>query len=675
MSRWSTARVKLVVFFVLPLAGAGCRDSGAGAVAGGSSGGFPGSMAAAGSGGTSAPTNGTPDATLPTSDLPGATCSGALPADGTAPPAPFLAGASLTIAATRSQPVAPPAISGGTLLVLPGDQIAVAADPDRDRIYVIDLVGLRVTASIPLLPGDEPGRVTVDAGGRVHVALRHGGALVTIDPAAGGVTDRRSICAAPRGLAHDPTTDLIHVACAGGELVSLPAAGGGAVRTLHLNRDLRDVVVDGDRLRVSCFRSTDILTVDGDGTVSGRTAPGNYRDVAARGGQLFSPAVAWRMVAVPGGGVAMVHQRGTDDEVQQGTTPGSYGNPNGGRGNPCHTVVHSAVTRVMPDGTIRSGPAIGGLPLPVDLAVSPDGASVAIVSAANAHTRSGGGTGTAAAVHMDNMENISRGRSCTTPRPCGAGRTCDPRVPSVSGEAVAVAFLSSGSVIVQSREPAVLHLPNGSVPLSMESRADTGHMLFHANAGAGLACASCHAEGIDDGRVWNFACAGKRRTQSLQTGIRGTEPFHWDGDQKDFPQLVRDVFTNRMSGPPLEPDQTEAVLSWIDNQPRQAKAPPAEAAAVDRGRVLFTSTKAACATCHAGPQLTNNKTADVGTGGAFQVPSLVGLANHPPYMHTGCATTLLDRFSAACGGGDQHGVTSTLSAGEIADLISYLGTL
>jgi len=35
--------------------------------------------------------------------------------------------------------------------------------------------------------------------------------------------------------------------------------------------------------------------------------------------------------------------------------------------------------------------------------------------------------------------------------------------------------------------------------------------------------------------------------------------------------------------------------------------------------------------------LTNNQSADVGTGGTFQVPSLVDLAHRAPYMHDGCA--------------------------------------
>ena len=103
---------------------------------------------------------------------------------------------------TYSQPAAPPAITGGTLLVLSDGKTAVAADPDRDAIYVVDLSSRTVTQTIALEPGDEPGRLVQDAAGRVHVALRRGGAIVTCDPATGKVLARRPVCAAPRGLAY-----------------------------------------------------------------------------------------------------------------------------------------------------------------------------------------------------------------------------------------------------------------------------------------------------------------------------------------------------------------------------------------------------------------------------------------------------------------------------------------
>ena len=183
-----------------------------------------------------------------------------------------------------------------------------------------------VRATISLNAGDEPGRVVADAAGRAHVALRHGGALVSIDTVAGVLLQRRDVCAAPRGLAYDAATDLVHVACSGGELVSLPAAGGNAVRTVTLAGDLRDVAVDGPRLRVSRFLSAELLTVEADGTVSGVVTPGSFRAVAARGGQQFTPGMAWKMAEMPdGGGVMMLHQRGVVDEVQP--VVGGYGAP------------------------------------------------------------------------------------------------------------------------------------------------------------------------------------------------------------------------------------------------------------------------------------------------------------------------------------------------------------
>ncbi len=65
----------------------------------------------------------------------------------------------------------------------------------------------------------------------------------------------------------------------------------------------------------------------------------------------------------------------------------------------------------------------------------------------------------------------------------------------------------------------------------------------------------------------------------------------------------------------------------------------------------------------------------VGTGKAFQVPSLLGIGARAPYMHDGCAPTLKERFSAAkpCGGGDMHGKTSQLTEAQIDDLVSLPG--
>jgi hypothetical protein len=652
---------------------------------------------------------------------------------------------------TVTQSVAPPAISGGTLRILADGKTAIAADPDRDRVYVVDLPSRTVSFSVALAPGDEPGRVVTDAAGRAHVALRHGGALVTIDPATGAIAARRNVCASPRGLAYDPANDVVHVACSDGQLVSFPAAGGSAIRTLQLPRDLRDVAVDGPHLRISRFRSADVLTVEADGTVSDEIVMPGFRAEAARGGELYTAAVAYKMEEMPnGGGVMVLHQRGLTDPVQP--VAGGYGGP-----DTCGAIVHPAVSSVSTNGSVKSGPAIAGMVLAVDMAISHDGKRIAFVSAGNATNMVPGDVGPdlprvfATSVDAVTDDTVGcmpdgthapcpggfgssglgmtggGGRSSTPPPPApdpdtgtagsggatgmgtGSGGTTgtgtgtgsgfagdvgttnnpptavvcggmpDPSVPNVVAmQPTAVAFDGSDNIVVQSREPALLVLKGGvTITLSTVSRSDTGHSVFHANSGGFLACASCHAEGNDDGRIWNFTCEGKRRTQSLQTGLAGTEPFHWSGDETNFAKLMTDVFVGRMSGPMLGPDQETALFSWIDAQPRPARTAAPDPDAVARGDALFhDTTHAACSSCHAGAKFTNAQTVDVGTGGAFQVPSLVGIGTRGPFMHNGCAQTLADRFSdASCGGGDHHGVTSTMSASQISDLIAYLNTI
>jgi hypothetical protein len=229
--------------------------------------------------------------------------------------------------------------------------------------------------------------------------------------------------------------------------------------------------------------------------------------------------------------------------------------------------------------------------------------------------------------------------------------------------------------VVQSREPAQIAIvdENRVIALSSISRADTGHAVFHANAGSGLACASCHPEGGDDGHTWQFPKSGPRRTQVLRGGITGSEPLHWDGDMASFRTLVDEVFSRRMSGPVLDDPQEQAARRFVDQLKPLPSTTPLSTEAVARGSALFHG-GAGCAACHNGTRFTNNQTLDVGTGGKFQVPSLLGVAARAPYLHDGCAPTLADRFKT-CGGGDRHGVTSQLDAGQIADLIAFLETL
>jgi cytochrome c len=241
----------------------------------------------------------------------------------------------------------------------------------------------------------------------------------------------------------------------------------------------------------------------------------------------------------------------------------------------------------------------------------------------------------------------------------------------------AVAFEPDGDVLAFSREPAQLFLVSGGLAtstlgLSTTSRDDTGHDVFHTQAGAMIACASCHPEGGDDSHVW-LLDGNQRKTPSLRGTIAGTAPYHWPGDEMDFPTLVNDVYITRMSGAQLDSDQMTALTSWAEAIP----APPApswvDASAVAQGKALFERSDTQCATCHSGSKFTNNATVDVGTGGGFQVPPLVGVGWRTPLMHNGCAATIADRFGACAT--STHGNTSSLSSTDISNLTAYLETL
>lgn len=573
---------------------------------------------------------------------------------------------------TVTQSVPPPPISGGSLLIARDGTTAIVGDPDRDAVYIVDLASKALRATIALPHGDEPGRIVEDGARRAHVATRHGGELVTIDIATATIVSRRAVCSAPRGVAFDAATNSIHVACAGGDLVTFPASGGAATRTLHLESDLRDVVVGvGGALYVTRFRTAEVLTIVNGVTVS-RMTPSASGSV---------PGVAWRAVALPSGGVAVVHQLSRDGAIVP--SPGGYG---GGQG--CSpSIVTTAISVWRPGATSASTLSVPFATLPVDVAVSGNGAYVAIAAAGNGFSPPLGGVVVVDVAAGTVIDGGADGGGSPPPPPpppsSDGGVDCAvPRFVTGPSQATSVAFDGAGRLIALQREPAALLVidpaassqgpPLATIALSSVSRADTGHDVFHSQAGAFIACASCHAEGGDDARTWTFIGLGPRRTPSLRGTIAGTAPFHWDGAMGDFATLEHEVFEGRMSGPHLLGDKVAALASWVEAIPAPPQMTDIDAASAARGKAIFEGS-ARCASCHSGEKRTNNATLDIGTGGMFQVPPLVGLAWRAPFLHSGCAATLEERFSKCAT--PKHGSTAQLTTGGLADLIAYLSTL
>jgi hypothetical protein len=578
-----------------------------------------------------------------------------------------------------AEPAAPP-ISGGTLLVTRDGLRAVASDPDLDRVAIVAIgAAPELLADVQLSRGEEPGRLAEDRDGRVHAVLRRGGAIATLDLESGAALARRPVCVSPRGIAYDESADLLHVACASGELVSLSPASGEVSRRLQLDADLRDVVVVPGGLVVSRFKSASLVRLDQQGNVVARIAPKAIergpQDLSQPANDPLESAVAWRTVTTSSGGVFMLHQYAVARPLELGENASVPAAPYRAEGSNCGGVVTPAVSTLGPTGELEMGLPLPALALSVDVAASSDEKWLAVAHA-------GAKDDKVTLYHSEELPTLGRSPvGCASP----AGRVI------VVGQPVAVAMLpgrvpatiaESEWLVVQTRNPRRLAFYSGfSAPrasVDLEGPADgVGNFIFHVDAGSGIACAQCHPEGGEDGRVWKFQPIGPRRTQALNAGLSGTAPYRWSGELASIEDLLSDVFVRRM-GLTRPPASNLGHLSrWLESLRPPIPMVDSDSDAAVRGRSLFESSQVGCTECHAGPNVAKSSNVDVGPepGQAFQVPALRGVGYRAPFMHDGCAPTLRARFDQACGGGDRHGKTSQLSEEQIADLIAYLESL
>jgi hypothetical protein len=202
----------------------------------------------------------------------------------------------------------------------------------------------------------------------------------------------------------------------------------------------------------------------------------------------------------------------------------------------------------------------------------------------------------------------------------------------------------------------------------------------------GMACASCHLNGREDGHVWVFS-DGPRQTPSLAGRMMGaTAPFHWNGQFNTLTDFLAETVNNRMGGTGASNEMAAQLSAFIESQqlPDNPLRTGNPTAAQLRGAQVFQ--KAECNGCHGGSSFTDNTFHDVGTmvmGGVnpdlglpngLNVPSLLGISRTAPFLHDGSANSLRQRIVASRLN-DLHGKTATLTDGEIGDLVDYLNTL
>lgn len=227
-----------------------------------------------------------------------------------------------------------------------------------------------------------------------------------------------------------------------------------------------------------------------------------------------------------------------------------------------------------------------------------------------------------------------------------------------------------------------------------------------------ISCATCHLDGFEDGRVWDFTDRGEglRNTTSLlgKRGI-GQGRLHWSAnfdEVQDFEHDIRGPFggtgflpdedfeegtRNKTLGDPKAglSEELDALSAYVTSLDQVNPSPyrDADGSLTEAGwRGLQVFEEAGCQECHQGPDLTDSidgLTHDVGTlrdtSGqrlgepleGLDTPTLRGIWETAPYLHDGSAATLeealFDRNPE-----DQHGRTSDLSEEQREDLVAYL---
>lgn len=210
---------------------------------------------------------------------------------------------------------------------------------------------------------------------------------------------------------------------------------------------------------------------------------------------------------------------------------------------------------------------------------------------------------------------------------------------------------------------------------------EAGRRLFYSANDArmsattvGLSCATCHFDGRADGVTWTFD-RGLRQTPSLAGQVSLTAPVRWQGERATVSDDARATSQGLMGGNGITEADIESLSAFID-WTRDVDAPLKPMANDERvlaGKAIFERPDVACASCHNGERLTDNKAYDLLGLEGVVTRSLVGISGSPPYFHDGSAKTLRDVLERVRDG--SMGYTGDLSDEEMDLLELYLKSL
>ncbi len=573
-----------------------------------------------------------------------------------------------------------------SLAVYQGGKRLVTANQTSGSVSLVDTTTRKVLHELPT--GDKPAGIAVTADGKTAVVSHWYGydvAVLKIEGDRLSVLGRIEVGPEPRGVAISNDSKSAYVAVGvSDEIVRIDLSGLKISGRVTVGREPRSISIspDGNTLVTTNARSKSFSVVD-------LASFKKTRDLVIDGDNLRQSAIS------PDGKYAYtVNMKNRGFATTKGNIDIGW-------------VVGQRVTRSLISGSDETpyetvsldpqGLAVGDV---YGCAISPDGKHLAI-SAAGTHEvillrldlsplpwRSNGSRDLLAAELVRDKERLRRIK--TGGRPMELAFSPDGKTLYTTNyfeNSVQAIDISSG------RRTGEIELGGPSEP----SLARKGEVLFHdaeRSFNQWYSCATCHADshtnGLDfdtmnDG--WHDYSTAHERSRKKVPSMRRvakTGPWTWHGWQTSLDEAMIESFTKSMQGTEPSDDEVKEIVAYIsslDYPKNPNRAPDGSlTASAERGKRVFESSKAACNTCHGGPEFTDGKVHDVGldepgtryTG--HNPPSLRGAYDKAPYLHDGRAKTLIETLK---GDHSPEKVTGLgeLTDDELKDLVEYVKSL
>jgi YVTN family beta-propeller protein len=554
-------------------------------------------------------------------------------------------------------------VSSSAVAVSPDGKLVVVVNPDSDSITLVDVITLAVLAEIPV--GDNPRTLSFTPDSKTVVVANHWSATLSKV----NISQAVEVAQYPVGfMPYGVVTDGIHafVTEFGLGTVSIIDLMTGELLT-HIPVDAFPTGLalsrDGQRLLVTHFFTGRLTVIDPQAAaVLGTISAGSDTNLS----QFVSISVDGSLAYVP------------QTRFNVGNTARLF-----------DTTVFPVVNlldidnlKLLPRNRITLDTADEPVNMPFSVALSPDEKTLYVANA---------GSDDVSVIDLNTNRGLAHISVGSNPRGIAV---------SPDGSHVYVNNVLDGNLsVIDTDTLTVTNLVTvTNIPLSQTLL--EGKKIFNSAASPSLttdhwiSCATCHFDGMMDGRTWVGFPDGPRNTPAL-FGVSRTLPMHWSGDLdelQDVEVTIRDIQfgTGLITGSPHdtigkphagvshELDALAAYLSTIEVLDSPFRGNRAE---INIGKSVFENLR--CQSCHIPPLYTDHKLHDVGTGDpslernshgrgtSFDTPSLIGLWLTAPYFHDGSASTLMRLFTM----GTVHNVFDDLSPDELKSLVAFLKSL